>query len=1113
MGTKTSKLTINRLLFSILAGAATSVVVLTGSIFIAREYFVFQNEKKRFHEEYIQNSRQILKNETERTLNFINHNWAKTENRLKDDIRDRVYEAHAIATHLYNEHAGKISEADLKKIILEALRSIRFNNGRGYYFVTELTGIEMLFTDRPELEGKQLIDMQDPRGAFVVRDMIDIVNKYGEGFYQYQWTKPNAVGIDFPKIAYIKHFAPFNGFIGTGEYLDDVARDIQQEVLERIAKIRFGDTGCIFVVNGDGTVLVNNSHPELAGKNAWDMEDVNGLRIVQEWRAASEKSDGDFITYFRTQPSTGLPAPKISYVKQFPEWNWIVGADIYADAVQSVMESKKSALWRETKTDIFLFTSVLAVFLLCMLLLSSIVSRYLKNGFDVFISFFKSMETGGSPIDTESLSLHELKMLAGSANTMLAVRKEAEETLSESEEKHQEKLMSIFHAAPVGIGVVVNRIIQQANERLCEMTGYAESEMINKSSRMLYPTDDDFEFVGKEKYRQINEKGIGTVETRWRRKDGTVFNVLLSSAPINPNDMQQGTTFTALDITERILAEGMIRMRLKLMEVAATKGLGELLQKTLDEVEQFTSSQIGFYHFVEADQKTLSLQAWSTRTLRDFCRARGEGLHYSIEKAGVWVDCVHEKKPVIHNDYASLAHRKGMPDGHAQIVRELIVPVFRNNRVVAILGVGNKQTDYTPKDIEIVSYLADIAWEITERKRTEEDRVRLEQQLMQVQKLESVGLLAGGVAHDINNMMSVVIGYSEMALRHLEASDPVHKNIKEALEAAKRSTAMVRQLLAFARKQTLEIKPLDLNAVILEFLKMLRLTLRENIHVETRLAPSLSLIDGDTGQIEQVIMNLAINAQDAMSDGGELVIETTDILFNHTRSALPEGIAPGQYVMLAVHDTGCGMDQETVDKIFDPFFTTKEVGKGTGLGLSTSYGIILQHGGSIKVESEPGKGTVVRIYFPRRNEVIKEIEAQKPVVFQLQQRGTETVLLVEDSDAVREISREILKDCGYKVLEADSGKTAIEIFKTFSDSIELLVTDVIMPEMNGKALYDKLKALNPSLKVLYISGYTADIIDRHGVREENFNFIQKPFTIHGFTSKVREALDGNKKTI
>jgi CheY-like chemotaxis protein len=202
-----------------------------------------------------------------------------------------------------------------------------------------------------------------------------------------------------------------------------------------------------------------------------------------------------------------------------------------------------------------------------------------------------------------------------------------------------------------------------------------------------------------------------------------------------------------------------------------------------------------------------------------------------------------------------------------------------------------------------------------------------------------------------------------------------------------------------------------------------------------------------------------------------------------------------------------------VDKIFDPFFTTKEVGKGTGLGLSTSYGIILQHGGSIKVESEPGKGTVVRIYFPRRNEVIKEIEAQKPVVFQLQQRGTETVLLVEDSDAVREISREILKDCGYKVLEADSGKTAIEIFKTFSDSIELLVTDVIMPEMNGKALYDKLKALNPSLKVLYISGYTADIIDRHGVREENFNFIQKPFTIHGFTSKVREALDGNKKTI
>jgi two-component system, cell cycle sensor histidine kinase and response regulator CckA len=428
--------------------------------------------------------------------------------------------------------------------------------------------------------------------------------------------------------------------------------------------------------------------------------------------------------------------------------------------------------------------------------------------------------------------------------------------------------------------------------------------------------------------------------------------------------------------------------------------------------------------------------------------------------------------------------------------------------VVAILGVGNKPTDYTSKDIEIISYLADVAWEFIERKRAEEERARLEQQLMQVQKLESVGRLAGGVAHDINNMMSVVIGYSEMALMRLDASDPVYHNIKESLEAAKKSSAMVRQLLAFARKQTLEIKPLDLNTVITEFLKMLRRTLRENIHVETRLSPSLSMIDGDIGQIEQVIMNLAVNAQDAMSDGGELMIETADIHLKNVRSGLHEGIVPGHYVLLSVHDTGCGIDKKTMDKIFDPFFTTKEAGKGTGLGLSTAYGIIMQHGGNIKVHSEPGKGTSVVVYFPRRTETVMKPEPQKTMVFQTRLRGTETVLLVEDSDVVREISREILKDWGYTVLEADNGKSALEIFLSFQDSIELLITDVIMPDINGKALYDKLKALNPNLKVLYISGYTADIIDRHGVLDAGVKFIQKPFSIQGFTAKVREALDG-----
>ena len=295
-------------------------------------------------------------------------------------------------------------------------------------------------------------------------------------------------------------------------------------------------------------------------------------------------------------------------------------------------------------------------------------------------------------------------------------RKEAEEMHRLSEER----LQSLFRVAPAGMGMVSDRVISEVNPRVCEMTGYTAEELIGKSARMLYPTQEEYDLVGKDKYAQIEAEGIGEVETRWLRKDGNIVDVLLASAPLDPSDLSRGVSFTALDITDRKRTELVMAARMRLFQFAATHTLDELLEATLDEAEELTGSKIGFYHFLEEDQQTLSLQNWSTRTKRDFCTAQGKGLHYPVSQAGVWVDCIHQRRPVIHDDYAALPHRKGLPPGHAPVVRELVVPVFRGEKIVAILGVGNKPRSYTPEDVETVSLLADLAWSIVENTRAEQ---------------------------------------------------------------------------------------------------------------------------------------------------------------------------------------------------------------------------------------------------------------------------------------------------------------------------------------------------------------------------------------------------------
>jgi two-component system cell cycle sensor histidine kinase/response regulator CckA len=406
-----------------------------------------------------------------------------------------------------------------------------------------------------------------------------------------------------------------------------------------------------------------------------------------------------------------------------------------------------------------------------------------------------------------------------------------------------------------------------------------------------------------------------------------------------------------------------------------------------------------------------------------------------------------------------------------------------------------------PVKDESSAYIEVFAEDVTER------RV-LERQLRMAQKMEAVGRLSGGIAHDFNNLLGVIIGYIQVIKRTLVPGQPSYEYAEEIEKASQRAVSLTRQLLAFSRQQVLEPIILNLNTLVSEMEKMLPRLIGEDIQLNLTLDPAIGQVKADPGQVEQVVMNLAVNARDAMQDGGKLTIQTADAELDAVFAKEHPGSVPGQYVMLAVTDTGTGMDPETQSQIFEPFFTTKGRDKGTGLGLATVYGVVKQSNGYIAVESEKGKGASFKIYLPRIEQPVTAPSKSSPALLTI--RGSETILLVEDAEPLRKLARMFLTDNGYQVLTAADGSEAQQVAAQNPGPIHLLLTDVVMPGINGRVLAERLAPRHPAMKVLYMSGYTDSFIAGHGVLEEGIHLLHKPFTEEALMRKVREVLDGGR---
>ena len=647
--------------------------------------------------------------------------------------------------------------------------------------------------------------------------------------------------------------------------------------------------------------------------------------------------------------------------------------------------------------------------------------------------------------------------------TDITIQKRTEEALRASEHQHR----TIVQTAMDGFWMAdMQGRLLDVNEAYCRMSGYTAQELL----ALRIPDLDANESAADASahFAKIVAQGGDRFEARHRRKDGTLFDVEVS-AQYQPRDGGRFVGFLR-DITARKRAEEALR-----------------------ESEYFfrESQRVAFIGSYKTDFTT---DFWESSEVLD--QIFGIGRDYSRSVQG-WLEIVHPDDREMMDRYLrdEVIAKRTPFDKEYRIIRKA------DGEVRWVSEFGDTSFDADGNILSMIGTIQDI----TQRKRAEAERATLEAQLRQVQKMESVGRLAGGVAHDFNNMLGVILGHAELALAQVDPAQPLHDDLLAIRSAADHSADLTRQLLAFARKQTVAPKVLDLNETVGSILTMLRRLIGEDIDLLWRPGKHPWRIRVDPSQIDQILANLCVNARDAIAGVGKVTIETETTTFDDAYCALHPGSVPGQYVRLSVSDDGCGMDTDTLLHVFEPFFTTKALGKGTGLGLSTVYGIVKQNHGFINVYSEPEQGTTFTIYLPRH--VIEAGQARTTRAPEPASRGHETILLVEDDPAVLNMTTRLLARQGYTVLAAGSPAEAIRVAGEHAAEIHLVMTDVVMPEMNGRDLATKLLALYPNLKRLFTSGYTANVIAHNGVLDEGVHFLQKPFSVHDLAAKVREVLD------
>ncbi len=637
------------------------------------------------------------------------------------------------------------------------------------------------------------------------------------------------------------------------------------------------------------------------------------------------------------------------------------------------------------------------------------------------------------------------------------LREEANAALRKSEAT----LKSIFNVAPTGIGLVSNRILIDVNDRLCEMTGFTRKEMVGQSARILYPTKTEFQRVGYEKYSQINQYGSGMLEARWRKKDGRIIDILQSATPLNPSDWSAGIAFTALDITDRKNAEKALReseerfrtfFKLAPIPICLNDSNGKFLM-----VNDALSDMLGY-----SKNELLSMTSRDITYPDDIDLTVKNVL--ALNKSSI---------KVVSFEQRYIKKNKQIVWGAVSIAR--------------LVSLGSTKYQY-------ITHILDV----TQRK-------NLEDQLFQAQKMKAIGTLAGGIAHDFNNLLMAIQGRISLLMMSTQSADPQREHLKAIETHIQSAATLTRQLLGFARGGPRIVTSTNLNEVVKEQNYMFGQT-RKEISIHGNYEPNLWRVEVDRNQIKQALLDIYINAWQAMPKGGSLFIQTENVTIPEENDFSVEKVYQ-KYVKISITDTGTGMNELTRQRVFEPFFTTQQLGKGTGLGLSTTYGIIKNHNGFITVDSALDKGSTFHIYLPAASSGMTSRRKGN----QLSMGKSETILLVDDEMIVLEVGKQLLETIGYNVIIAENGKKAINTYTGHYKEIDLVILDMIMPDVSGEEVLVAFQAVNPKVRVILSSGYNQEGVTSETLKRGCQGFLQKPFHLSQFSEKIREVLDAQNE--
>ncbi len=935
----------------------TSIFLIMGVAFsitlidIIGSYRDFKKDSASFRADFIANQEEIVKRQVLQVVDRINYKKAQAERLTREKLKSRVFEAYSIVENIYNENKDTKDKDEILKMVIDALRPIRFDDGSGYYFAIDLDGTGIFFADRPEMDGTDIWNLQEANGQYLVRDSIAIAKKYGFGFYEYYWTKPDKEGNKFKKISFLKVFEPLNCFFGAGLYVDDMTEQIKKNLIPDISRIRFGKEGYIFLGTDEGNLLISNGHVIESKAKMWDVYNKHPDQMKDLYvklKKGAMTPGGDYVYYSFTKMSDPeVMFHKLSFLYYIPEYKWIIGAGVYLDDVEKAIAHYQVELKKQVLKKVVYFSLFSLVILTFFLLLFGRLNRKVKNDMDVLIAFFKQAASSDEPIDRNKVHFEEFDRMVANANKMLKDKIQAKQELIDEKEAlriSEAKFRSLVESSYDWIWEVdENFIYTYSSPQVEVILGYRPNEIIGKSI---------FDFIPPEENERL-----------------------------------------------RVI------------------------------------------------------------------------LH----------DLLHGKVPIVTLENVAL-HKNG------SLVN------LETNGLLFFDDSGN------------VAGYRGVDRDITERIKANELKEKLNDELNRAKRMESIGLLAGGVAHDLNNILSGIVGYPDLMLQHLPADSDLRKPVLAIQESGQRAAAVVADLLTVARNAASNRDPHCLNTIIEEFLvspEFQKLqTLFPDVTCLPQRTPVQTCILCSPVHIKKCLMNLISNGYEAIINSGTVVVSTQQQLVDEP-AANKLNVKVGDYIVLIVQDTGPGIIKEDLLRIFEPFYSRKVMGRsGSGLGLTVVWNTMEAHKGAVFVDSNE-KGTCFTLYFPScKQEQVQQVATEQP---RINGKGYH-ILVVDDEPLLQDIASQMLESMGFEVDVVPSGEAAVVFVQ--KTAVDLILIDMLMePGMNGRETYEEIIKISPGQRAIIASGFSESKDVKATLKQGAAGFIKKPYSMDQLGQVVQRALE------